>query len=195
MNYLFIAAHCDDLELSCGATINKLIHEGHNVDAIIYSHEYDGIDLSKEANVAMSKIDLYGAAIIDFKCREFSYNRQLILHTLVESNLGYDYYVTHSPNSIHQDHKVIGEESLRAFKKCNLITYEHEWNLLQSESNYYIEVSEENMANKLQAMACYKSQQHRQYFDRQYTYSRALLSGAKIGVKYAESFRIVNMKG
>jgi len=51
------------------------------------------------------------------------------------------------------------------------------------------------MAKKLEAMACYKSQQHRPYFERQFTYSRALLAGAKIGVKYAEPFRIVNYKG
>lgn len=194
MRYLFIGAHCDDLELSCWATITKLKESGHEIKIIILSSSYDGISLIAEGGTSSIKTLDVIPDFYNFKCRHFGEQRQLILQAFIDIG-DFDYIFTHSANSIHQDHKVVGEESIRAFKKSNLITYEHEWNLLQSESNYHVEVTEDQIANKIEAMGCYKSQQHRPYFDKQFTYSRALLAGSKIGVKYAEPFRIINYKG
>lgn len=195
--YLFIGSHPDDLELCCGGTIVKLVQYGHNVHITAMS-SYIGIndDLIHEYTASAKLMGVSIMRVSSFRPRNFLFDRTEILHQLHGYLLdGYDYIFTHSANDIHQDHKVIGEESLRAFKKLNLVTYQAEWNSLTYESNYFVELTEENMAKKLEAMACYKSQQHRPYFDKTFTYSRALLAGAKIGVKYAEPFRIVNMHG
>jgi LmbE family N-acetylglucosaminyl deacetylase len=198
--YLFLAAHMDDETLCCGGTIAKLKEQGEEVYVIVMSQLYNDNNHTDEFKCAMSiyGIDSDHYDIADFETRNFNKSRQQILQYLIDSVSVNDtdlVVFTHSKSDIHADHSTLANESLRAFKKQNLITYTAEWNQLKSESNYYIEVSEEHMAKKLEAMVCYKSQQHRPYFDKTFTYSRALLAGAKIGVKYAEPFRIVNMKG
>lgn len=197
--YLFVAGHLDDSELCCGATINKLHQDGHKIAILIFSRNYHDVgDLYPEFHNSMCTIcPEVNSQVFDFPVRNFPEHRQAILDQLLTTSAGIepDFIFTHSANDLHADHKTVGEESLRAFKKQNLITYCAEWNEQSSQSNYYIEVSEENMAKKLEAMACYKSQQHRHYFNREFTYARALLAGAKIGTKYAESFRILNLKG
>jgi LmbE family N-acetylglucosaminyl deacetylase len=194
MKYLFIGAHCDDLELCCGGTISKIVEQGHEVSSLTLSYYYNKQLLIDELEAAQHKLGVSKILLEPFEVRNFAKYRQPILQKIVDSG-NYDYVFTHSANDLHQDHKIVGDESLRVFKKTNLITYTGEWNQLNSESNYYIDLTDAHMAKKYEAMQCYQSQLQRPYFDKQFTYSRALLNGAKIGVKYAEAFRILNMKG
>lgn len=195
--YLFIGAHHDDIELCCGATVFKIIPDNEIKFVIFSSHYHGNENILNEFEQSMKLFDGVGCQVFGFNSRVFE-PRQSILQNLIDIRDEYkpDVIFTHSHDDIHQAHSVIGQESLRAFKKENLITYKGLWNQFTDDSNYFIEVSEENMAKKLDAMACYKSQQHRQpYFSKEFTYARALLAGAKIGVKYAENYRIINMKG
>ena len=195
MKYLFIGAHVDDIELCCGGYIAKLIEQGHDVHCLALISNIDGHELKNEYLNSMRILGVKNIHIgINYQVRNLNMVRQRLLDELVKLE-SFDYYIPHSVNDIHQDHETVGRESLRAFKKNNLLTYAAEWNQLQSEANYFIELTEEQMAIKIAALECYESQKHRHYFTRQHIYSRAILNGAKIGAKYAEAFRIVNMKG
>lgn len=198
MKYLFVGAHMDDIELCCGGTLVKLVNQGHEVHTLVLSHIYNGLDLKEECFAALNKLSITRIDYHNFTTRYFYTERADILQLLinVRDRINPHYIFTHSINDIHQDHKVVGEESVRAFKRNGFITYIGEWNTRINESNYYIELTDEEMSIKYAAMNCYQSQQHRiPYFEKPFTYSRALLSGAKIGVKYAEAFNIVNMRG
>jgi LmbE family N-acetylglucosaminyl deacetylase len=196
MKYLFLISHQDDETLACGATIHKLTSQGHDVTNIVLSDTYGSVNTTQDFIKAQQILGVNKISFSEFPVRLFDYHRQDITQYLHNQLIDdYDYIFTHSTNDFNTDHKTVAEEALKVFKKYNLITFSFPWNELQSNDNYYIEVSEENMAKKLEAMACYKSQQHRPYFSRDFTYARALLAGAKIGVKYAESFRIVNLRG
>ena len=197
MKYLFIGSHTDDIELCCGGTVAKYIEEGHDVICETLSHVYYGRDLTKEWNASMSSLAIPNYEFKNFTPRYFHYERQDILQWLVELREQHqpDIIFTHSAHDQHQDHSVVGYESVRAFKNLNLITYCGEWNQFVSEANFYVQLSDEQMQKKLKALECYASQQSKHYFDRDFNLSRALLSGAKIGAKYAESFRILNMIG
>ncbi len=195
MKYLFIGAHVDDIELCCGGYIAKLIEQGHEVHCIALITNIDGHELQNEYFNSMRVLGVKNVHLaINYQVRNLNTGRQRLLDELVKLD-PFDYYVTHSSNDIHQDHETVGRESLRAFKKKNLLTYTAEWNQLQSDANYFVELTDEQMAVKIEAIECYQSQKHRPYFNRQHIYSRAILNGAKIGAKYAEAFKIVNMKG
>jgi LmbE family N-acetylglucosaminyl deacetylase len=59
--------------------------------------------------------------------------------------------------------------------------------------NYFVEISEQHLEKKIQALACYKSQSHRAYMDPEFIRSQAIYNGIKCGKKYAEAFRIEKM--
>lgn len=195
--YLFIGAHVDDESLCCGGTIVKLKEQGHEIIIVTLSHIYGGIDLSHEWHKAQILLQADHSHLLNFETRMFYRDANEILQTLFKLNEQYkpDYTYTHSSNDIHADHRTVGYQSQRVFKKQNLITFAGEWNMLESESNFYHALTDEHLSKKMDILACYESQQTRSYFDRQFTYSKALLSGAKIGAKYAEAFRILNMIG
>jgi len=129
--------------------------------------------------------------IHDFKTRDFQLYRQQILDVMVRYK-DYDYVVTHSAKSFHQDHKVVGEESIRAFKQCNLITYLHEWDTRSYCKNYFVELDIRHVNKKIIALNCYKSQSHRQYMSNDFLRSNAINNGAICGVRHAEAFEVIN---
>ena len=94
-------------------------------------------------------------------------------------------------SDIHQDHKVIALEGLRAFKKTSILTYELPWNnVLCDTGRFFVKLDEENIINKLRALGCYKSQRKKIYFKEDFIRSLAVVRGTQIGVQYAEAFNV-----
>lgn len=100
----------------------------------------------------------------------------------------YDIVFTHSVNDKHPVHKMVAEASLRIFNQ-SLITYIGPWNGDES-ANYFVELTEEQLEKKIQAIACYKSQAHRPYMCPDFIRSWAVYNGMKCQKKYAEGFRV-----
>jgi len=118
--YLFVGAHHDDLELCCGGYIAREIELGHEVNILCLSQNYNGVNLRHEWLESMNVLRPDDFEIRDFKTRGFVMYRQQILQLLHDySKNNYDFVITHSANDFHQDHKVVGEESISAF-----ITYQ-----------------------------------------------------------------------
>ena len=97
-------------------------------------------------------------------------------------------------DDMHQDHVTLAEESFRAFKDCNLMSYGFDWNRRNKHTNFYSILSEENLEKKVEAVMCYKSQADgRDYFSREYIRSLALTRGIEIKEKRAEAFDIIRL--
>lgn len=194
MRYLFIGAHCDDIELCCGATVARLISEGNEVTCIALSHVYGSLDLQEEFTSSMYLLNPHAFKFYEFETRNFNKSRQTILQLLVDySKLKYDYIFTHSAEDFNQDHAVVGYESIRAFKKFNLITYTGDWNSRGKRENYFTTVQPDHIEQKLKALSCYESQHHRDYMHKDYIWANLFNCGVKCGVKYAESFEVINL--
>jgi len=191
MKYLFIGAHTDDIELSCGGTIAMLKEHGNVMNIITFSQKYNGINLKHEWEKSLELIQPYKSFIYDFPVRHFKEHRQDILDILVGLK-GYDYIFTHTANDFHQDHSVIGEESIRAFRSENLITYKGEWNG-ELNKNYFVHLDEKLMYKKMVYLDCYRSQENRPYMSSEIVYATALNNGLKCKTKYAEAFEIIHM--
>jgi N-acetylglucosamine malate deacetylase 1 len=190
--YLFIGAHVDDVELSCGGTISKLIEEGNDVTVVTLSYMYGDLDLLAEWNESMIDLNVKNILYKDFRTRLFSEQRQDILDFLCTLK-GFDYVFTHSANEIHQDHKVVGEESLRAFKHTNLITYTGDWNQRTITKNYFVRLNADHVESKVLALVDYVSQRDRPYMKLDYIWANARNMGVMAGCEFAEGFEAFNI--
>lgn len=191
MKYLFIGSHIDDVELCAGGFLIRQLSLGHECTVVSLSHKYNGISLMHEWSDSMNTIKPDSVWIKDFKTRRFHESRQNILDYLCTLK-GYDFVVTHSAKDFHQDHAVVGDESLRAFKHCNLLTYQGEWNQRTFHKNYFVELFKNNVEKKIKALSCYKSQSEKPYMHPDYTWANALNNGVIAGCKYAEGFELIN---
>jgi hypothetical protein len=94
-------------------------------------------------------------------------------------------------NDIHQDHKVIYEEGLRAFKHSSLLGYELPWNNITFTSNFHIKINKEELHAKWQAISAYESQDVRAYKSFNFFESLARVRGMQVGSDLAESFELI----
>jgi len=163
-NILVLSPHTDDETLGCGGFINKLSKD-NNIYVVCFS--YCGLDVLKtEFNNAIKKLDSnISSQILDFKVRYF--NRQDVLDKLIEfkKHLKPDVVICPSRYDIHQDHEVICNEAIRAFKDITILGYCHAWNTIgSSDLRLTIELDEANIRSKNLAMDEYNTQHHRDYF-------------------------------
>lgn len=183
--YLFIGAHTDDTELSCGGTMAKLAEAGHDVNCLALSY-CDQDELLKEYAQASEilGVNFYNEGF-DVRC----FNQQsLFIADALLSFKGYDFVFTHSEHCRHPDHRTTAQESKRIFN-CNLITYIQPWNG-QHEENYFVEITGEHLEKKINALWCYRSQAHRPYMSADFIRAQARVNGVKIGKQFAEGFRV-----
>jgi len=192
MKYLFISPHVDDSDLACGATIASLVERGHDVDVITLSTNYENINLNFEWAESMIKLGVAPIFANHFPTRFFNKHYDKILQYLF-SFKKYDFVFSPSSKDFHIDHSTVGLACERVFKNDNLITYQHNWNTRNIEMNYFVELEKRHIEKKIEALSCYKSQQHRNYMSPDYIMANAINTGAMIGVKYAEGFNLVNM--
>ena len=199
---LVLSAHTDDGELGCGATINKWINEGKEVHYLAFSAAEESVpssfpkeELRKEVLESTTTLGIAreNVQVLKYPVRRFSEYRQEILEHLIKvrNDLQPDLILVPSPRDIHQDHQVISNEGVRAFKLYSILAYELPWNNLSFHNQCYSLIKEENLDIKYKALQCYKTQKHRAYFDKDFIYSLAKMRGVLINSDYAECFEII----
>jgi len=201
---LILAPHTDDGEFGCGGTINKMISEGNEVYYAAFSAcqqsvlpQFPSDILITEVKAATKKLGIKPENLIlfDYDVRTFNYRRQDILDDLIRmrTNLKPDMIFLPSLNDIHQDHKTIAEEGIRAFKFNTIFAYEMPWNNMTFTTSSFVLLNEENVKTKVEALQEYKSQAHRPYANEEFIRSMANIRGVQIGQRYAEAFDIVRL--
>ncbi len=92
---------------------------------------------------------------------------------------------------IHQDHRTVYEEGLRAFKHATVLGYELPQNTLGFENTLFVSLDEFSMDQKIAALSEYKSQAHRPYANPDFIRSLARVRGVQGGFEYAEAFEVI----
>ena len=201
---LFLSPHPDDVEFYCGGVISKLVENHNTVMVRTFSicteslpKGLDPYTLQNEFYEAMEEAGIKFSHIFDWPVRRFNEHRQDILENLVEFNNDYKPDVVFIPSAqdIHQDHQVIYQEGLRAFKNNNIISYEVPLNNFDSSFNLIIPLERRHVDKKLKIIARYKSQSFRPYSDPDYVVSILQYRGAYVQTKYAEAFKIIKWIG
>jgi len=201
-NVLVLAPHIDDAEFGCGGTISKLISEGSKVHYLAFSDCRDSIPadfpkdiLRRELESSVKKLKITSYKVLDFQVRRFGFKSQEILQTLVDvkNELKPDLIFTPSRSDIHQDHQVVTNESIRAFKHSTILGYELPWNCLSLSSDTIVTLTEKELENKINAIMCYDSQSHRIYHNRSYIKALAMTKGLTINRPFAEAFEMIRL--
>ena len=201
---LVLAPHTDDGEFGCGGTIAKLIKQGVDVHYIAFSAceqsvlpHYPSDILITEVKRATRTLGIENKNLhlLKYDVRTFNYNRQAILDDIIKfrNEINPDLVFIPSINDIHQDHATIANEAVRAFKFCNILSYEMPWNNFNFATTSFIILSEENIDRKIEALKEYKSQEHRPYANEEFIRSLARVRGVQVGERYAEVFEIIRL--
>ena len=129
----------------------------------------------------------------DFPVRNFPEKRQEILQKMIDlrAEIAPQLVLCPSLNDIHQDHQIISQEALRAFKKQSILSYEQPWNNIEFSTSCFIALGERNLDKKIEALKCYKSQEHRTYVNADSIRSLAITRGSQLNGGFAEAYEIV----
>lgn len=219
MNYLIVVAHPDDEVLGAGATIHKLIKEGHNVAvAIMVSQAAARKDLSStltsDEENALNLLGVNKVYHANFPNIKMNTVPHLDLVQFVEKcieDFSADAIITHHPSDTNNDHVQTSyavQAASRLFqRRDNLLQLKQilymevlsstEWSFDSSANrfmpNYFVEVGEEGIDLKIKALSMYKGVM------RPYPHPRsnealeglAAYRGAQSGCNYAEAFECV----
>jgi LmbE family N-acetylglucosaminyl deacetylase len=198
---LVLAPHTDDGELGCGGTLHRFYIEGKEVFYAAFSLCNKSLPkglppgtLGRECRKATRKLSIPADNVFlyDFEVRNFHSVRQDILEVMVDLNrqVTPDLVLVPSERDIHQDHGVIHQESLRAFRKSSILGYELPWNHADFDARMFFRLSDNDIRRKVLALGCYKSQAHRDYMKEDFTRSLAIVRGLQAGHKFAEAFEV-----
>lgn len=199
-NVLILAPHTDDAELSCGGTIARLIEEGLRVTCLTLSVAHVTNGAHKDAPFTECKKALSILGIPEenqlqrlHEVRRFNEVRQEILDELIQvrDSVQPDVVLLPAPMDIHQDHHVVAQEGMRAFKHVTQLGYEQPWNNNTFQTNFFMEITERQLEKKVAAVACYKSQVGRNFMNDAFLRSLARVRGVQIRKTYAESFQVI----
>jgi len=197
---LIISPHTDDGELGCGGSISRFINEGHDVEYVALSSaeksvpkEYPADTLKHEVKKATQILGIKSPILFEYEVREFPKFRQDILDTLIKLRIQIKPEIVFAPSSYdtHQDHQVVREETLRAFKKCTILGYEQPWNNITFNTLAFIPLTEDHIQKKIDALNCYQTQKNRAYLNKDFIRGLAVTRGTQIEEKYAEAFEVI----
>lgn len=207
-NILILSPHTDDAELGCGGSIAKFIKEKKNIFWAAFSTAEDSLPdnfpkdtLAKEFKSVTKSLGLSedNYKIYNFPVRKLSEHRQEVLEELVKIRNFFkpDLVIGPSLNDVHQDHTVVVNEMVRAFKSSsNIISYELPWNHIQFKTELFVELSDDFIKAKMNMMSLYKSQFYlkRNYFTENFIKGLAYTRGSQINVTFAEAFEVVRWR-
>lgn len=200
-SFLVLSAHTDDMELGAGATVRYLIESGAKATSVVFSDCKKSVDTSKypedvlrkECSAAASHLGIKDLRILDFPVRDLPSMRQEVLETIykLRKESHFDLVLTPWTGDLHQDHRTVAEETLRAFMKqdTTILSYPIPGNCPNFTPQVYVPVDDVSLEKKIEMLQSYQSQiAKRIYFDKEGIKGWMSYYGIHIGVGYAEAF-------
>lgn len=198
---LFLGAHPDDIEIGCGALIHQIVKKTE-ILCVTLSDNQKNPDLKHVKNEHLESMKVLGVPeekVIfgTFTTRVFQQSRQEILEYFLKLRKEFkpDLIFTHSKQDVHQDHNTMTDEALRAFRGITLLGFDVVRSSYGFFPHFLVEVSEEDVNKKIEALAQYETYKDRYYFNSELTHSIMVRHGALAEVKFAEGFDILRIVG
>ena len=195
----FIGAHPDDIELGCGALIARIAGKT-DVRCVTFSNNQKNPALSHLIPEHYASMETLGVPrervdLLDFETRRFQEHRQEILETMIGilRQDDPDIVFVHTKSDVHQDHGVLTQEALRAFRGRTVLGFD----VIRSSYGFFpdflVGVDETDVQKKLDALACYKTYAGKYYFSPEVTKATLIRNGAICERQYAEGFDILRI--
>ncbi len=204
---LVLAPHTDDAELGCGGTMARWLDEGAEVFTAVFSSAETSLPagsardrLTQECHGALDTLGVPAdhRFFHDFPVREFGYHRQDVLERMVRlaRELRPEVVLTPSGADLHQDHGVVHQESLRAFRQVTILGYELPWNHITFSTHAFVELTEDHLLRKWKALMQYASQIElgRSYFRFEAIEAMARVRGMQVRGEYAEAYEMIRIR-
>lgn len=210
MKILILAAHPDDETLGCGATISKLANEGHDIHLLTFTDGVGSRQIHQESriNKIQAVSDILG--INRWNSGNFPDNAMdsiplLDICKFIESNVNYepDIIFTHFIGDLNVDHQIVTKALLTVFRpqyghKFKIYSYyvpsSTDYNpIVHFDANSYIEVSQNDVFNKLKALAIYEKEMRNYPHSRSYQNVENLIKvwGCEVGLRNCEKFKLI----
>jgi N-acetylglucosamine malate deacetylase 1 len=197
--------YTDDAELGCGGTISRLIEDGNKIHWIVFSTAEESLPEGLASDTLVKEfiqvaryfgLSEQSIQINHFKVRKLSENRQDVLEILfkIRNEFKPELVIGPSLHDFHQDHTVVANEMVRAFKtSASIICYELPWNHIEFNTQLFVKLNERNIQQKIDIPRFYESQfqAKRYYFSEDFIKGLAYTRGAQVGTKYAEAFEVI----
>ena len=190
-----VGAHPDDIELGCGGTVRAVTKGGARVIAVVMTKGEQSGDPEKRCNesrAALAKLGVNDVHFGSFPDTEVPCSHEAV--KFLE-----DFYdrekpstiLTHSANSMHQDHRQVGWLSMSAFRfSPRILAYETPRVTSLFSPTYFVDISD-CITDKWAALKCHESQSEKRYINFDAIISMASFRGQQVNVTYAEAFEVV----
>jgi len=207
---LVLAPHTDD-EIHCMGSVIEMLDRGADVHVHAFSSCEDSIPeglkrgaIKAEFMKAMEALSIppKNFSVGSFPVRRFDERRQSILNVMIGLRGQISPTLVFCPSSTdcHQDHRVVHEEAIRAFRNCSaLLGWEAPHNQRVATTNVHLSISQNSLDGKIEHWRNYKSQGFRGYFNEDFLRALAIVRGAqmrnlKTGLAEAFEMLAVNVR-
>lgn len=198
---LFLGAHPDDIELGCGAFLHH-VSPYSEVRCVTLSSNHKNPDLKNVVQEHLASLSVLGVGreqitVESFETRKFPQQRQEVLEYLFQLRLDFkpNIVFVHTKSDIHQDHNVVTEEALRAYRGITVLGFDVVRSSYGFFPHFLVEVTEEDVQAKLSALSEYKTYSDKYYFDPSLLRATMIRHGALAEKPYAEGFDILRIVG
>ena len=190
-----VGAHPDDIELGCGGTVRAAAKAGKNIIAVIMTKGEQSANPEircRESTKALQKLGVAEVHFGDFPDTEVPNSHKAVsfLEAFYDKQKP-ETILTHSINSMHQDHRQVGWLSMAAFRfSPRILAYETPRVTSSFSPAYYVDISG-CIKDKCAALKCHCSQQTKTYIQYRSIINMASFRGHQVNVDYAEAFEVV----
>ena len=198
---LFLGAHPDDIELGCGALLHNIAGKSDVLCATLSDNqknpELKNIENEHFESMAVLGVPKEKIILGPFTTRVFHDARQEILEYFLKLRRDFkpDLIFTHSRQDVHQDHNTMTDEALRAFRGITLLGFDVVRSSYGFFPHFLVEVTEEDVNKKIEALSKYETYRDRYYFNNELTRSIMVRHGALAECPFAEGFDILRIVG
>ena len=200
---LVLSPHTDDVELAAGGFIHrltseqKLVRVDHfsdtaNINGIEHGRKLRAEALAGAKTLGISEMNVFFG---DFLTRNFMSQRQEILDFIIhlKSDFQPDLVLCPGLGDQHQDHGVICDETIRAFKTQTILGFDSYWNQRRQDTTAVVELRKPNIKAKLKALSAYESQKENPYMNPKVISGQARMRGVSRGFEFAEAFHVLQL--
>jgi LmbE family N-acetylglucosaminyl deacetylase len=197
LRVLCLGAHCDDIEIGCGGTILQQTKNNREIVlcwVVFSSDQQRRKEASKSANMFLKHAKEKTVVINNFRNSFFPYIGGEIkeyFETLKQA-FSPDLIFTHNRHDLHQDHRLISEQTWETFRDNMILEYEipkYDGDL--GSPNCYVHLDETICKRKVQyILDTFATQREKQWFTAETFFSILRLRGIESNAptNYAEAF-------
>jgi LmbE family N-acetylglucosaminyl deacetylase len=193
---LCIGAHCDDIEIGCGAAMLRILRTRRDVSVrwvVLSSTAERGREAAAAAALFLRAARSRTVQIESFTDGHFPYQGAEIKHYFeqLKSDTPPDLIFTHYRDDRHQDHRVVSDTTWQTFRDATILEYEiPKWDGDLGSPNVFVEIDSATCERKIRYLTrCYVTQRTKPWFTAETLRSlmrlRAVESRAP---RYAEAF-------